>query len=169
MWHPGEDPTHELCDDIGRPCFVKTTGVIRAAHVLLPLGRQCLTSTADDRPPDLQGWLSPSTSDIATLTRSAVQAIRQVYLDGVQKPGPSGCCSVQFRGPLLGCLPVVPGLPLIRFSGRYGSVLKLSLGNSPLPIRFLPPYKLPAHPIAESREPGAGLAWRRPPTRPAVG
>jgi bifunctional non-homologous end joining protein LigD len=75
--------THELCDEIGLPCFVKTTGS-SGLHVLLPLGRQCTYEQCRTIAHLISRVVVAEHSDIATLTRSPSRREGKVYLDWVQ-------------------------------------------------------------------------------------
>jgi bifunctional non-homologous end joining protein LigD len=72
-----------LCDDIGLPCFIKTSGST-GLHVLLPLGRQCTYEQARTLGGLLARVIAAELPDIATVTRQVGKRGARVYLDYVQ-------------------------------------------------------------------------------------
>src|SRR5439155_1107947 len=75
--------TKSLCDDIGLPCFIKTSGST-GLHVLLPLGRQCTYEQARTLGGLLARVIAAELPDIATITRQVERRGARVYLDYVQ-------------------------------------------------------------------------------------
>jgi bifunctional non-homologous end joining protein LigD len=74
---------HELCDDIGLPCFVKTSGST-GLHVLIPLGRQCTYEQSRSLGALLARVVADQLPEIATLTRQPTRREGRVYVDYVQ-------------------------------------------------------------------------------------
>jgi len=72
-----------LCDDIGLPCFIKTSGST-GLHVLLPLGRQCTYEQARTLGGLLARVIAAELPEIATITRQVEKRGARVYLDYVQ-------------------------------------------------------------------------------------
>jgi bifunctional non-homologous end joining protein LigD len=75
--------TKTLCDDIGLPCFIKTSGST-GLHVLLPLGRQCTYEQARTLGGLLARVIAAELPEIATITRQVEKRGARVYLDYVQ-------------------------------------------------------------------------------------
>ncbi len=75
--------TKALCDDIGLPSFIKTSGST-GLHVLLPLGRQCTYEQARTLGGLLARVIAAELPDIATITRQVGKRGARVYLDYVQ-------------------------------------------------------------------------------------
>jgi len=75
--------TKTLCDDIGLPCFIKTSGST-GLHVLIPLGRQCTYEQARTLGGLLARVIAAELPDIATVTRQVEKRGARVYLDYVQ-------------------------------------------------------------------------------------
>jgi bifunctional non-homologous end joining protein LigD len=73
----------ELCDEIGLPCFVKTSGST-GLHVLLPLGRQCTYDQSRAMGELLARVIVNELPDIATVTRSPSRRGGKVYIDFLQ-------------------------------------------------------------------------------------
>ena len=73
----------KLCDDIGLPSFVKTSGST-GLHVMLPLGRQCTYEQARTLGQLLARVIVAQLPKIATVTRSVSRRGGKVYLDYVQ-------------------------------------------------------------------------------------
>jgi bifunctional non-homologous end joining protein LigD len=74
---------HELCDDIGLPCYVKTSGS-SGLHVLVPLGGQC-TYDQSKALGELLGRVTASrVPEIATTARALGDRKGRVYIDFVQ-------------------------------------------------------------------------------------
>jgi len=95
---------HELCDDVGLPAFVKTTGK-SGLHVLLPLGRQCTWEESRTLGELLARMVMRSLGDLTTITRTIEQRGRKVYLDYLQNR----------RGQLIAapfCVRPEPGAPV---------------------------------------------------------
>ncbi len=74
---------HELCEHIGLPSFVKTTGQ-DGLHVLVPLGGQCTHEQARQLAALLGQAVAGDLPDIATLVRSIPGRRGRVYLDTLQ-------------------------------------------------------------------------------------
>jgi len=72
-----------LCDDIGLPCFIKTSGST-GLHVLLPLGRQCTYEQARTLGGLVARVIAAELPEIATITRQVQKRGARVYLDYVQ-------------------------------------------------------------------------------------
>jgi bifunctional non-homologous end joining protein LigD len=75
--------THELCEEIGLPSLIKTTGS-SGLHVLLPLGRQFNYEQCRTLAQLISKVVVGAHGDIATLTRSPSRREGKVYLDWVQ-------------------------------------------------------------------------------------
>jgi bifunctional non-homologous end joining protein LigD len=75
--------TKVLCDDLGLPCFIKTSGST-GLHILLPLGRQCTYEQARTLGGLLARVIAAELPDIATITRQVEKRGAKVYLDYVQ-------------------------------------------------------------------------------------
>ncbi len=73
----------ELCDSIGMPSHVKTTGKT-GLHILLPLGRQCTFEQSRTLGELLARVLLRDLGDIATITRHVTKRGDKVYLDYLQ-------------------------------------------------------------------------------------
>ncbi|MFN2566395.1 MAG: DNA ligase D [Gemmatimonadaceae bacterium] len=74
---------HRLCESVGLPNYVKTTGKT-GLHVMLPLGRQCTYEQARTLGELLARLVLRETSDIATITRHVTKRGAKVYLDYLQ-------------------------------------------------------------------------------------
>jgi bifunctional non-homologous end joining protein LigD len=72
-----------LCDAIGLPCYVKTSGS-SGLHVLLPLGRRCTHEQARQMAELLARVLARQHPEIATIRRLPTQREGKVYLDYLQ-------------------------------------------------------------------------------------
>ena len=72
-----------LCEEIGLPCFVKTTGQA-GLHLLVPLGRQCTHAQARDLALVLARRAVQDLPEIATLARAVSARGGRVYLDCFQ-------------------------------------------------------------------------------------
>jgi len=72
-----------LCDEIGMPCFVKTSGST-GLHVLLPLGRQCTYDQSRAMAELLARIIVGELPKIATVTRSPSRREGRVYVDYLQ-------------------------------------------------------------------------------------
>jgi bifunctional non-homologous end joining protein LigD len=72
-----------LCDAIGLPCFVKTSGST-GLHLLLPLGRQCTFEQARALGGLLARVIAAELPAIATVARQVGKRGARVYLDYVQ-------------------------------------------------------------------------------------
>jgi bifunctional non-homologous end joining protein LigD len=74
---------HALCEEIGLPSFVKTSGS-SGLHVLIPLGRQCTYEQARTLGGLLARAVAAELPDIATIVRQVTKREGKVYLDYVQ-------------------------------------------------------------------------------------
>ena len=74
---------HEICEEIGLPSFVKTSGS-SGLHVLVPLGRQLTYDQSRDLGQLLGQVVVGELPKIATLTRSPGRREGKVYVDFVQ-------------------------------------------------------------------------------------
>jgi bifunctional non-homologous end joining protein LigD len=74
---------HELCEEIGLPNFVKTSGS-SGLHVLIPLGCQCLYQEARALGELLARVISAELPEISTLTRQVSRRGGKVYIDYLQ-------------------------------------------------------------------------------------
>ena len=72
-----------LCEDIGMPSYVKTTGK-SGLHILLPLGRQCTYEQSRTLGELLARVMLREVGDIATITRHVTKRGEKVYLDYLQ-------------------------------------------------------------------------------------
>ena len=72
-----------LCESIGLPSYVKTTGKT-GLHILLPLGRQCTYAQSRTLGELLARVVLRELSDIATITRHVTKRGDKVYLDYLQ-------------------------------------------------------------------------------------
>jgi bifunctional non-homologous end joining protein LigD len=72
-----------LCDAIGFPCYVKTSGS-SGLHVLLPVGRRCTHDQARQIAEVLARVLARQLPEIATIRRLPTQREGKVYLDYLQ-------------------------------------------------------------------------------------
>jgi bifunctional non-homologous end joining protein LigD len=73
----------QLCEAIGLPCYVKTSGS-SGLHLLLPLGRRCTHDQARQVAELLARVLAADLPEIATLRRLPTQREGKVYLDYLQ-------------------------------------------------------------------------------------
>ncbi|HSJ32756.1 MAG TPA: DNA ligase D [Longimicrobiales bacterium] len=95
---------HRLCDGIGLPNYVKTSGS-SGLHVLIPLGRQCTHEQAKLLGELLARHIVAELPDIATIARMVSQREGRVYVDYLQNG----------RGKLLVapfCVRPLPGAPV---------------------------------------------------------
>lgn len=74
---------HELCEEIGLPNFVKTTGKT-GLHILLPLGRQCTYEQSRVLGELLARLVIRQLPKITTITRQVERRGVKVYLDYLQ-------------------------------------------------------------------------------------
>jgi bifunctional non-homologous end joining protein LigD len=74
---------HDLCDEIGLPCFAKTSGS-SGIHVLVPLGRRLTYEQSRTLAQLLARVAVAERTDIATLTRNPARRAGKVYIDFVQ-------------------------------------------------------------------------------------
>jgi bifunctional non-homologous end joining protein LigD len=74
---------HALCDEIGLPSFVKTSGS-SGLHVLIPLGRRLTYEQSRTLAQLLARVAVAERTDIATLTRNPARRAGKVYIDFVQ-------------------------------------------------------------------------------------
>lgn len=75
--------THELCEEIGLPNFVKTSGS-SGLHVLIPLGGQCRYTEARGLGELLARVIVAELPEITTLTRQVSRRGGKVYIDYLQ-------------------------------------------------------------------------------------
>jgi bifunctional non-homologous end joining protein LigD len=75
--------TRSLCDDIGLPCMVKTSGS-SGLHLMIPLGCQCSHEHARTLGEVLARVISAELPEIATLARQVSRREGKVYLDYLQ-------------------------------------------------------------------------------------
>jgi bifunctional non-homologous end joining protein LigD len=73
----------ELCEKIGLPSYVKTTGKT-GLHILLPLARQCTYEMCRTLGELLSRVVLRELNDIATITRHVTKRGDKVYLDYLQ-------------------------------------------------------------------------------------
>ncbi len=95
---------HQVCDEIGLPAFVKTTGK-SGLHVLIPLGGQCTWEESRTLGELLARVLLRTHGEIATITRTVEARGGKVYLDYLQNR----------RGQLIAapyCVRPEPGAPV---------------------------------------------------------
>jgi bifunctional non-homologous end joining protein LigD len=74
---------HRICESVGLPNFVKTTGKT-GLHIMLPLGRQCTYEQSRMLGELLARCVLRELSDIATITRHVTRRGDKVYLDYLQ-------------------------------------------------------------------------------------
>jgi bifunctional non-homologous end joining protein LigD len=74
---------HDLCEEIGLPCFAKTSGS-SGIHVLVPLGRTLTHEQSRTLAQLLARVVVAEAPDIATLTRNPGRREGKVYIDFVQ-------------------------------------------------------------------------------------
>lgn len=75
--------THALCEEIGLPNLVKTSGS-SGLHVLIPLGGQCRYDEARSLGELLARVVSTELPEISTLTRQVSRRAGKVYIDYLQ-------------------------------------------------------------------------------------
>ena len=138
---------HELCDGIGLPCFVKTSGST-GLHVLLPLARQCTYEQSLTLGGLLARVVAAELPKIATITRQVSRRGTRVYIDYVQN-GRGRLLVVPFSvRPLVGApvstplqwREVTPKLDIRRFTIKTVPARMKKLKEDPLrPILDLKP------------------------------
>jgi len=74
---------HELCQDIGLPCLVKTSGS-SGLHLMIPLAGQCLHDHARTLGELLARLIAAELPEIATLARQVSRREGKVYVDYLQ-------------------------------------------------------------------------------------
>lgn len=74
---------HRLADDVGLPCYVKTSGAT-GLHLLVPLGGQCTHEQARQLASLLARWVARELPEIASIARSPSQRRGKVYVDALQ-------------------------------------------------------------------------------------
>ncbi|MFL5509864.1 MAG: DNA ligase D [Gemmatimonadaceae bacterium] len=74
---------HGVCDEVGLPNFVKTTGKT-GLHIMLPLGRQCTYEQSRMLGELLARVVLRECGDFATITRHVTKRGDKVYLDYLQ-------------------------------------------------------------------------------------
>ncbi len=75
--------THSLCEEIGLPHYVKTSGS-SGLHVLIPLGGQCRYDEARSLGELLARVIVAELPDISTITRQVSRRAGKVYIDYLQ-------------------------------------------------------------------------------------
>jgi bifunctional non-homologous end joining protein LigD len=75
--------THRLCDRLGLPNFVKTSGS-SGLHVMIPLGCQCRHEEARSLGELLARLITAELPEIATITRQISRRDGKVYIDYLQ-------------------------------------------------------------------------------------
>lgn len=75
--------THALCEDIGLPHFVKTSGS-SGLHVMIPLGGQCSYDEARSLGELLARLIVAELPDLSTITRQVSRRAGKVYIDFLQ-------------------------------------------------------------------------------------
>jgi bifunctional non-homologous end joining protein LigD len=139
--------TKKLCDDIGLPCFIKTSGST-GLHVLLPIGRQCTYEQARTLGGLLARVIAAELPDIATITRQVEKRGAKVYLDYVQnghgrllvapfsvRPLPGAPVSMPLKW-----TEVTPKLDIRKFTIKTAPTRMKKLGEDPLrPVLDLQP------------------------------
>ncbi|HET6778074.1 MAG TPA: DNA ligase D [Gemmatimonadales bacterium] len=75
--------THDLCEDIGLPHFVKTSGSA-GLHVMIPLGCQCRYDETRSLGELLARLIVAQLPEIATITRQVSRRAGKVYIDYLQ-------------------------------------------------------------------------------------
>jgi bifunctional non-homologous end joining protein LigD len=112
--------THALCDDIGLPSLIKTSGS-SGLHVLVPLGRQCGYEEARALGELLARVVATELPAISTITRQVSRRGGKVYLDYIQN-GAGRLLAAPF------CVRPLPGAPV-------STPLKWSEVNDSLDVR----------------------------------
>jgi bifunctional non-homologous end joining protein LigD len=74
---------HRVCDSVGLPNYVKTTGKT-GLHIMLPLGRQCTYEQSRMLGELLARVVLKECADVATITRHVTKRGDKVYLDYLQ-------------------------------------------------------------------------------------
>ena len=74
---------HRICESVGLPNFVKTTGKT-GLHIMLPLGRQCTYEQSRMLGELLARCVLRELEDVATITRHVTKRGDKVYLDYLQ-------------------------------------------------------------------------------------
>jgi len=74
---------HRVCDSVGLPNYVKTTGKT-GLHIMLPLGRQCTYEQSRMLGELLARCVLRELKDIATITRHVTKRGDKVYIDYLQ-------------------------------------------------------------------------------------
>jgi bifunctional non-homologous end joining protein LigD len=121
--------THALCEDIGLPNLIKTSGS-SGLHVLVPLGRQCGYEEARSIGELLARVVVAELPEIATITRQVSRRGAKVYVDYVQN-GAGRLLAAPF------CVRPLPGAPV-------STPLKWSEVNGALDIRRFTIETVPA-------------------------
>jgi bifunctional non-homologous end joining protein LigD len=75
--------TYSLCEDIGLPCMVKTSGS-SGLHVMIPLGGQCRHDQARSLGELLARLITAELPEISTITRQVSRRGGKVYVDYLQ-------------------------------------------------------------------------------------
>src|SRR5437763_786177 len=130
---------HALCDDIGLPTGIKTSGST-GLHVLIPLGRQVTYEQSRTLGGLLARVIAAELPEIATVTRQVQKRGGKVYLDYVQN-GHGRLLVAPFSArPLPGApvsMPlkwseVTPKLDIKKFTIKTASTRMKQLGEDPL-------------------------------------
>jgi bifunctional non-homologous end joining protein LigD len=133
--------THALCDDIGLPSLIKTSGS-SGLHVLVPLGRQCGYEEARALGELLARVVATELPAISTITRQVSRRGGKVYLDYIQN-GAGRLLAAPF------CVRPLPGAPVS--TPLKWSEVNDSLDVRSFTIRTVPPRmrKLKVDPVAD--------------------
>ncbi|MCY3943801.1 MAG: DNA ligase, partial [Gemmatimonadetes bacterium] len=136
----------ELCDRIGLPSFVKTSGST-GLHVLVPLGRQLTFDQSRSIAHLLALIATRELGDIATVARLPSQREGKVYIDYVQN-GPGRLIAAPY------CVRPLPGAP-VSTPLEWGELeVTLELGDHT--IRTVPTR------VGEGKDPMADLLTAEP-------
>ena len=125
---------HALCDDIGLPTYLKTSGS-SGLHVLIPLGAQYTHQESRELADILVRVLLTELADIATSERSLARRRGKVYLDWLQnRSGQLLCAPFSVRA-----LPQAPVSMPLRWSelARIRDSRHYSLRSAPRRMRQL--------------------------------
>jgi bifunctional non-homologous end joining protein LigD len=74
---------HELAEEVGLPCFAKTSGAT-GMHLLIPLGGQCTHQQARQLATLLARWVARELPEAASVARTPAQRRGKVYVDALQ-------------------------------------------------------------------------------------
>src|SRR5437899_2932190 len=138
---------HALCDDIGLPTGIKTSGST-GLHVLIPLGRQVTYEQSRTLGGLLARVIAAELPEIATVTRQVQQRGGKVYLDYVQNGHGRLLCAPYSVRPVPGApvsMPlkwseVTPKLDIKKFTIKTAPTRMKKLDEDPLrPVLELKP------------------------------